>query len=239
MRMDKEWTNLKDINTLTKHRTGVNNIITKATSMVIKTGGKNRTKETCTKLNIKLATHLKILRFFKLNLNFFKSFWTWFARPKDLGGCGPNLRLLLSKKSSIVWCHYDYFSASYRVRASTIPNYDSIDPKLWLRLDQAASDVIPPIANESEHVAFFYNWNLAARNMKMECFIFHCKTECAPGEPAPTINKCAVQVCESSSMCVQRIIILKIVRCWKYSETWCNQSSNASHESLYRQMIKK
>ncbi len=75
----------------------------------------------------------------------------------------PNLQLftsdLLSKESSIVWCHYDYLTAPDRDGAS--PNLNHKYPTLYIiqkcliftTLDWAASDMILTLANESKQVS--------------------------------------------------------------------------------------
>lgn len=72
-------------------------------------------------------------------------------------GVWPNSRLLatdfLSKKSSVVWCHYNYFTAPDRVVARTISNRKYQTCLIFKTLDQAASDVIPIAANESEQAS--------------------------------------------------------------------------------------
>ncbi len=76
--------------------------------------------------------------------------------PWTIRWCGPIWDLLqkiiLSKQSSIVWCHYDYLSAPDQ-GASPNSNRKYQACLICMTLDRAASDVIPTIANESEQAS--------------------------------------------------------------------------------------
>ncbi len=57
------------------------------------------------------------------------------------------------KKSSSVWCHYDYLSAPDRDGASPNSNRKYQTCLIFRTLERAASYVIPMIANESEQAS--------------------------------------------------------------------------------------
>ncbi len=57
------------------------------------------------------------------------------------------------KKSSIVWCHYDYLTAPDEDGASPNSNPKYQTCLIFTILDRAASDVIPAIANESKQAS--------------------------------------------------------------------------------------
>lgn len=60
--------------------------------------------------------------------------------------------MTLSKKSSIVRYHYDYFAPNC-IRACTIPNHTYETCLTFMTFDQAASDMILTIASESEQAS--------------------------------------------------------------------------------------
>ncbi len=77
--------------------------------------------------------------------------------PQTIGGCGQirglSQAIFLSKKSSIVWFHYDYLTAHDRDGASPNSNRKYQTSLIFTTLDRAASDVIPAITNESEQAS--------------------------------------------------------------------------------------